>query len=456
MDKGQQQTPERSSDPVVVVGAGFAGLEAAKELGRAGIRTILIERTNHHLFQPLLYQVATAALSATDVAEPVRRVVRRYRSVEVVYGEVTGIDTDARTVGLADGRRIAYARLLLATGSQPWYFGHNDWAPHAQGLKTVEDARAIRSRLLLCFEQAEQTDDPAERQRLMTFVVVGGGPTGVELAGSIAELSRYTLSRDFRHIAPDQARVILAEAAPRLLGAFDERLADYAMGRLERLGVQVRLGESVESIDAEAVTLGEEAIPAGMTLWAAGVRSSDTGRLLGALLDKSGRIVVAPDLSVAGMAGVYAMGDLGRLDGEDGEPLPGLAQVAKQQGRHLGRHLARQLKDGSAIPPFRYRSRGNAAIIGRHAAVYELGSWKVRGFAAWLAWAVAHVYLLVGFENRLSVSMKWILRYLSYERGSRLISMSSLLAQADRNVSERLAEMERQAPADPDQVKADA
>ncbi|WP_083255705.1 NAD(P)/FAD-dependent oxidoreductase [Methylobrevis pamukkalensis] len=412
---------------VVIVGGGFAGLEAARQLGRAGVPTVLVDRTNHHLFQPLLYQVATAALAATDVAEPIRKILRRYPSVEVIYGDVTRIDTVARTIGLADGRQRAYGRLVLAAGSRPWYFGNEGWRAHAPGLKTAEDARQIRSRLLLSFEQAEQAMDPEERQRLMTFVVIGGGPTGVELAGSIAELSRFTLARDFRHIAPEQARVILVEAGPRLLPSFAVSLSDYTRSRLERLGVVVRTNEAVKEIGPAGVRLGDETIRAGFTLWAAGVRSSDLGGCLGVPLDRAGRVGVAPDLSVPGLPGVYVLGDLAHLDGPDGKPLPGLAQVAAQQGTHLGRHLARHLRKGTPLPPFVYRSRGNTAIIGRHAAVYELGTWHVRGWLAWVAWAIAHVYLLIGFEKRLSVALKWTARYLSYERGSRLISGTGLL-----------------------------
>jgi NADH dehydrogenase len=415
---------EDTSPPcVVIVGAGFAGLEAAKYLGRAGVRAVLIDRNNHHLFQPLLYQVATAGLSAPDVAEPIRKVLRSYPSVEVVYGEVSGIDNAARRVFLSEGGSVPYSHLVLATGSVPYYFGNEEWAKHAPGLKTVEDARLIRSRLLLAFERAEQESDPIERRRLMTFVVIGGGPTGVEMAGSFAELSRYTLARDFRNISPKEARVVLAEGAPRLLGAFDTTLSDFALKRLRRLGVDVRLNTKISHIAEDHVVLGDEILPTALALWAAGVGSSSVGKQLGVPLDRAGRVLVSADMSVPGHYNIFVLGDLAHLDDEKGQPLPGLAQVAKQQGAHLGRHLPRLLEDQTPLPPFRYRSRGNTAIIGRHAAVFEHDSFRMRGWLAWVLWAIVHVYLLVGFQNRISVTLSWLWRYLTYDRGARMISL---------------------------------
>ncbi len=434
------EPPSKSASPprVVIIGAGFAGLEAAKQLGRAGVPVMLIDRNNHHLFQPLLYQVATAALSAPDVAEPVRKILRGYSSVRVVYGEVTDIDAGQRRVLLSDGRFAEYSHLVVATGSVPFYFGNDDWARHAPGLKTVEDARLIRSRLLLSFEKAEQTPDLDERRRLMTFVIIGGGPTGVELAGSIAELARYTLIRDFRSISPDQSRIVLAEGADRLLGGFDPKLSDYAKRRLSRLGVDVRTGTIVREVGPHHVLLGDERLPTGLTLWAAGVGSSPLGVALGVPLDRTGRVMVAPDLSVPGLSDTFVLGDLAHLDDGVRGALPGLAQVAKQQGHHLGRHLARNLLHGSPIPPFNYSSRGNTAIVGRHAAVFQHGTLRMRGWLAWMLWAIVHVYLLVGFQNRLTVSVQWLWRYLTYERGARLISAEHPAAYARlRSVEER-------------------
>lgn len=410
---------------VVIIGAGFAGLEAAKELGKAGVDTVLIDRTNHHLFQPLLYQVATAALSAAEIAEPVRKILRRHPTVQVLRAEVTDIDLGLRSVQLSDGSRVPFGELVLAAGSGPDYFGHGDWVASAPGLKTIDDAIRIRSRLLLCFEEAEYAASAAERHRLTTFVVIGGGPTGVELAGSIAELARFTLARDFRVLEPAATRIILAEAGPRILSGFDERLAEYSRRRLERLGVEVRTGCMAKNIEDSCVQLNDEVIPCGLAFWAAGVASSPLGRKLRCSVDRSGRVLVNPDLSVPGQKGVFVIGDLAHVVGEDGKPLPALAQVAKQQGRHLGRALAERFRTGAPLPQFVYRGRGNTAIIGRHSAIYEYGSVRLRGWIAWLLWAVVHVYLLVGFQHRLIVSMQWLWRYLTYERGARLITGAS-------------------------------
>ncbi len=417
--------PLSSAPPrVVVVGAGFAGLEVVKALGRAGIGVTLIDRRNHHLFQPLLYQVATAALAAPDVAEPIRRIVRRYPSVQVLFGEVARVDHEARQVVLADGERLAYDRLVLATGSVPAYFGNDRWADHAPGLKTIEDARHIRSRLLLAFEKAERTTDPDEQRRLMTVAIIGGGPTGVELAGSIAELSRHTLARDFRNIRSESTRILLIEAGPRLLAGFDERLSAYAARKLERLGVQVMTNRRVEDIGAHALTISGDTMPVGLVLWAAGVGASPLARSLGVETDRAGRVPVDQCMRVIGRENVFALGDMASFADPDGRPLPGLAQVAKQQGIHLGRGLVAQLQKGAELAPFAYRSRGNTAIVGRHAAIFEQGRFKVRGWTAWLAWAVIHVYLLIGFQNRILVSIQWLWLYLTYERGARLIADS--------------------------------
>jgi NADH dehydrogenase len=406
---------------VVVVGAGFAGIEVARGLGAAGIPVTLIDRQNYHLFQPLLYQVATAALSPGDIAEPIRKMLRHYPGVEVVLGEVTGIDRDRRTLALSNGKTIGYDRLVLATGATHSYFGHDEWEAAAPGLKTIEDARRIRSRLLLAFEQAEMSRDPAEQKRLMTIAVIGGGPTGVELAGSIAELARYTLAKDFHRIRAETATVLLLEAGDRILAAFPEALARYAQRRLERLGVTVRLRAPVERIGANSVVAAGEEIRVGFAIWAAGVKASSTGRLLGVATDRAGRIAVNADFSVPGLERVYVLGDLALALDERGHPLPGLAQVAKQEGQYLGRALARKIRSGADSPPFRFKNRGNTAIIGRHAAVFDFGWWRIRGWLAWSFWALIHVYLLVGFQHRLMVAIQWLWRYVTYERGSRLI-----------------------------------
>lgn len=418
-ESGPREAPRRTE--VLVIGAGFAGLEVAKALGKAGVETIVVDRKNHHLFQPLLYQVATAALSAADVAEPIRRILRNRKSVSVLFAEAETVDTVARKVTTACGRVIFYRRLVVASGAGPAYFGHDEWAQWAPALKTIEEARDIRSQLLLTFERAERTEDAEERQRLLSVAIIGGGPTGVELAGAIAELTRFTLARDFRRINPKATRITLVEAGPRLLSGFSERMSDYAKLRLERLGVRVRTGEAVENVTPASVRIAGREEPVGLVIWAAGVSASPLARQLGDT-DRGGRVAVDATLTVKGHKDVFALGDMALCLDEKGAPLPGLAQVAKQQGAHLGKALAAHIRRGDAILPFRYNSRGNTAIVGRHAAVFEWGKVKIKGWFAWLAWAVIHVYLLVGFQHRLLVSMQWLWRYLTYDRGARLIA----------------------------------
>ena len=407
------------SSRVVVIGGGFGGIEVARALGRAGMLVTVIDRQNYHLFQPLLYQVATAALSPADIAEPIRKILRRYRSAQVLLGEVERIDREAREVVLRAGRRVPYDVLVLATGATHSYFGHPEWERSAPGLKTIADARLIRSEILRCFEQAEIAEDAAERERLTTFAVVGGGATGVEMAGAIAELARYTLAKDFRNIRPERANVLLIEAGSRLLTAFPEHLARYAQERLQRLGVTVLLSSPVKPLSSDAIFVDGRTVPVGATIWAAGVAASPASNWIGAETDAAGRIRVAPDLSVPGMPEIFAIGDVALALDENGKPLPGLAQVAKQEGVYLGRALARGLP--RPFPPFRYHSRGNTAVIGRKAAIFDFGRWQMKGPLAWFFWAFIHIYLLVGFEHRLLVSVQWLWRYFTYEQGARLI-----------------------------------
>jgi NADH dehydrogenase len=407
---------------IAIIGAGFGGIEVARGLGRAGIPATLIDRQNHHLFQPLLYQVATAALSPADIAEPIRKMLRDYPGIEVILGEVTGIDCAARTVSLADGTAFPFDILVLATGATHSYFGHDEWEGFAPGLKNIEDARRIRSQLLLAFEKAEMSRDPAEQKRLMTIAVIGGGPTGVELAGSIAELARYTLAKDFHRIRAETATVLLLEAGPRILTAFPESLASYAVRKLEKLGVNVRTHCAVERIHEHGLVACGEEIGTGLSIWAAGVRASPLAKMLGVELDRAGRVRVSADLSVTGLDDIYALGDIALALDQHGKPQPGLAQVAKQEGVYLGHALARKIQHGETPEPFVFHNRGNTAIIGRHAAVFDFGWSRLRGWVAWGLWALIHVYLLVGFQHRFMVAMQWLWRYVTYERGSRLIA----------------------------------
>jgi NADH dehydrogenase len=406
---------------VIVVGAGFAGLEVARGLGNTRADVFLVDRQNYHLFQPLLYQVATAALSPADIAEPIRRLVRRYANISVMLEEVTAISKVDKTVAFGDGRVLRYDILVIATGATHAYFGHDDWEAFAPGLKTLADARANRSRILRAFELADMTSDAAEKARLMTFVVVGGGPSGVELAGSIAELARYTLAKDFHHIDPRSAKVLLLEAGPRILATFPEPLARYAARALARLGVTVREKTAVTGMTRESVSIAGEVISTAAIIWAAGVKASGLGRMLDVETDKAGRIKARRNLSVAGTDQIYALGDTALVEDKNGNPLPGLAQVAQQQGKHLGHALARFLQDGKEPADFLFRDRGNVAVIGRHAAVADFSWGKWTGASAWLLWALVHIYLLAGLQHRLLVGVQWAWRYFTYDRGARLI-----------------------------------
>jgi len=401
---------------VVIVGGGFGGLYAARALRKAKVRITLVDQRNHHLFQPLLYQVATAALSPAHIAVALRRVLRRQKNATVILGEAVAVDLKARRVQLRDGA-LDYDFLILATGATHSYFGHGEWAAHAPGLKTLEDAVEIRRRVLLSYEAAERETDPKRRASLLTFAVVGAGPTGVELAGALAEIARHVLASDFRTIDPASARVVLIEAGPRVLPAFTPDLSVAAQRRLERMGVQVILHKAVTSIDEAGVTLFDgERLQSRCVLWAAGVQASPLARSLGVPLDKAGRVIVEPDLSLPGAAEAFVIGDLASVPG-----VPGLAPAAIQGGRYAARRIQDRIA-GRETPPFRYLDKGNLATIGRAAAVVQIGRLHSEGFVAWLLWLFVHLMTLIGFRNRLVVMVEWAAVYLRYERGARLIT----------------------------------
>lgn len=412
----EKQSNVGSRPRIVIVGAGFGGLACAKALADTEVDVTVIDRRNHNLFQPLLYQVATAALSPADISEPIRRTLGRSDNIHVLMGEVVSVDTDAHTVSLTDGAAISYDSLVIATGSKYNYFGHQDWQKHAPGLKSIH-ARQIRHRLLLAFEQAERSQDEAEKRRLLTSVVIGGGPTGVEMACAISEIGRFMIDRDFRSLRPEQLHVVLVEAGPRILATFPENLSTYAADYLRNIGVDIRLNTPVEDVTAEGVKVKDVFLPASCIVWGAGVKASPAADSPG----PGGRLPVARDLSVDGLEGVYAIGDTALAFDEDGQALPALAQVAKQQGTFLGKALKANLLKGTAVPDFRFRNRGNTAVIGRNAAIFDFGSWQLKGRLGWLLWAIVHVYLLVNFEKRLLVSVQWIWRYTTRQRGARLI-----------------------------------
>jgi NADH:ubiquinone reductase (H+-translocating) len=406
---------------VVVVGAGFGGLEVGHALQGARTRLTVIDRHNYNLFQPLLYQVATAALSATDVATPIRSLLNA-PNTEVLLDEVVGVDLDRAHVRTGSGRDIPYTYLVLATGSNYNYFGHEAWSRLALGPKTLDDALAIRRRLLLSFEAAEMRVDDAERQALMTFVIVGAGPTGVEMAGAVAELAKATLVRDFRRINPATARILLIEAGPGILAGFSPGLGRYAEGALARLGVEVRLNCKIEEVDEGGVVAGGERIAARVVIWAAGVKATPVARWLGVEPTRHGAVKVNPDFSLPGQPNVFVIGDAAEVLGADGKPLPGLAAVAKQEGEYVGALLRRRIAGGGAMPAFRYRDYGTMATIGRHAAVADLRGFRITGTVAWLLWGVVHLHFLIGIRNRLLVLVNWLWAWLSYHRGARLIT----------------------------------
>ena len=410
---------------VVIVGAGFGGLWAAKTLANAPVEVVVIDRQNYHLFQPLLYQVATAGLSPADIAAPIRGIVGMCRNITVMLGAVESVDVLARKVLIEGGRSAPYDYLILATGARHAYFGHDDWEPFAPGLKRIEDATDIRRRILLAFEEAENETDPDERRRLMNIAIVGGGPTGVELAGAIAELARRALAKDFRNIDPRAARIFLIEAGPSLLATMPADLSNDAQHRLEKLGVEVRLNAPVTAVDAAGVTIGAARIEARTVLWAAGVAASPAGQWIGAECDRVGRIKVNADLSVPGHPEIFAIGDTALAIDTVGKPLPGVAPVAKQQGVYVGQLIKARMEGGKVVP-FHYRNYGNLATIGRKAAVIDFGWIHLRGSVAWVIWSVTHIFFLIGFRNRLTVALDWLWAYFTFQRGARLITGSRL------------------------------
>jgi NADH dehydrogenase len=415
--------PETRLSKVVIVGAGFAGLSAAKALARAPVEVTIIDQHNYHLFQPLLYQVATAALSPADIAAPIRSILARQKNATVVLAEVSGIDLERHEV-VAENKRIPYDFLILASGARHAYFGHDDWARYAPGLKTIDDATYLRRRILVAFEKAESETDPDVRRALLAFVVVGGGPTGVEMAGAIVELARKALKSDFRTIDPRSARIVLVEAASRLLTPFDPRLSETARKSLERLGVEVRLNAAVTDCAADGVAIGDERIAAATIVWCAGVTASPAGLWLGAETDTAGRVTVAPDLSLPGHPDIFVIGDTALVRSDDGKPLTGIAPVAKQQGAYVA-HLLIDRLNGRTRAAFRYRDFGILATIGRKYAVVQFGRIRLSGFLAWLLWCVAHIYFLIGFKNRIVVSLNWAWSYVTFQRGARLITGST-------------------------------
>jgi NADH dehydrogenase len=409
---------------VVIVGGGFGGLYAAKALKNEQVQVTVVDRRNHHIFQPLLYQVATAGLNASDIAVPIRKVLRKQKNTEVLLGEVIKIDKENKKVILLDGE-LSYDFLILATGVTHSYFGHDEWAVHAPGLKTLDEALEIRRRIFIAFENAERETDPAKRAAWMTFVVIGGGPTGVELAGTLAEIARQSLPSDFRHIDPKQAKVILVESSDEILSSFPKDLSLSAMEQAKSIGVEFKLGSRVTNITAEGVFMGDQKIEARTVLWGAGVKASPVGQMLGVPLDKAGKVKVNPDLTIPDHKEIFVIGDLASLE-QDGALLPGVAQVAMQGGEHVADCISRSISGSPHYEAFRYNDKGSMATIGRAHAIALIGNTKLKGFVAWLFWLFVHILFLVGFRNRLLVLIQWGWAYFTYDRGARLITGATL------------------------------
>jgi NADH:ubiquinone reductase (H+-translocating) len=406
---------------VLIVGGGFGGLYAARQFRRQPVDVTIVDKRNHHVFQPLLYQVAMAALSPGDIASPIRWILRKQRNVEVFLGEVVRIDPAARLAHLADGAAMAFDYAIVAPGTTHAYFGHDEWRPNAPGLKTLEDALEIRRRVLLAFERAEREMDPVRREPLLTFVIIGGGPTGVEMAGAMAEIARHSLARDFRHFDPGSSKIILLEGGPSVLSNFPEPLRHAARRDLERLGVEVRTGEAVTGVEHGRVRTTKAEIAAETILWAAGVAASPLGATLGVPIDRAGRVLVQPDLTIPGYPWIFVIGDLASLNGPSGRPLPGVAQVAMQMGAHAARNIMRSI-EGQPLRSFAYRNLGDMATIGRASAVAEMPWIRLQGLIGWLAWLFVHIFNLIGFRNRLVVMVQWAWSYFSYQRAIRLIT----------------------------------
>ncbi|HYI28196.1 MAG TPA: NAD(P)/FAD-dependent oxidoreductase [Bradyrhizobium sp.] len=409
---------------VVIVGAGFGGLQTAHRLKGAPVQITLVDRRNHHLFQPLLYQVATASLATSEIAWPIRHLLRDRPEVTTLFATVSGVDAATKRVLLDDGDALPYDTLVLATGARHAYFGHDEWEPFAPGLKTLEDATTLRRRILVAFERAERETDPARRAALLTFVIVGAGPTGVELAGTIAELARDTLPADFRNIDTHDARVVLVEAGPRVLAGFADDLSAYAQRALESLGVEIVLGQPVTECSVDGVVYGGNRLAAKTLIWAAGVRASPAAEWLGAAADRAGRLQVEPDLTVPGHPDIFAVGDTVAINGPDGKPVPGIAPAAKQQGVYVADTIKARLR-GETLAPFRYQHAGSLAQIGKRKAVIDFGRFKLRGTIAWWIWGIAHIYFLIGLRNRLSVAISWLWIHARDQRAARLITQGS-------------------------------
>ncbi|MEQ1757658.1 MAG: NAD(P)/FAD-dependent oxidoreductase [Vicinamibacterales bacterium] len=407
---------------VVIIGGGFGGLSAAKRLARRDLRVTLLDRRNHHVFQPLLYQVATATLSPGDIASPIRWILRRARNVSVLLGDVRSVDVKDRRVALVDGGVVNYDYLIVATGASHAHFGHDEWAPWAPGLKTLDDALEIRRRILVAFERAERATEPDRQGELLTFVLVGGGPTGVELAGTLAEIARRTLRDEFRAIDTTRTRIVLIEAGETILASFPETLRTAARASLSRLNVDVRERTRVTGIDAHGVWLGDQRLNAGTVVWAAGVTASPVARTLGVPTDRAGRVLVAPDLTIPGHPEVFVVGDAAVLNGADGQPLPGVAQVAMQGADYAARSILARVKGVQLPRPFVYRNRGNMAIVGRGAAIADLGWVRYSGPLAWLTWLGLHIAFLIGFRSRAAVMLQWATAYFTFQRSARLIT----------------------------------